>query len=1309
MNMTFPAAITFQFSEEVETLSESFKLSNYDVNPPEVLLSKSDLEKYQEMLKGKVKAAEGNSDSTVTSTTTTELYQPSDSDVFTKAHYIVNVELGLSGAKLVSRSLLATEQHFITLGSIPVDVVDLAFLEAKDREYQEILTLAAPTKPGKKKEKENTKNSEAERRTERLISKRLLPPRSTLQARMRGAKIFEQKEDIKAKIIFHEDPNDRSFIRLRIAHLYKDEMYPKQQPTHKLDIELTYRNTRPRGHLPPDEGDRYYGSERILDVSDKVYQSYLQKLFPHLVKQNPSYCDKLWATLKTHRLYLMQFRQNELPMTTNLFTERADMPAKYHDLQLVMRRAPIIYILARGTDIDALANSVIDRFCGLSQYNPLSRFFVNPHINNKGIMETAMLPKFKALPENAFEDWTEFAIRAGVAAVIEMRYDTVMQIHRGKAAIHPVPHTQYRDGENDTDLALYVNFFGDRPDENLPRLTVGDQVRVDLQDTCEGVRLVSKVMWKGRIVNPIVSTGFRQVCMVVRRPMDGDEVVDTAKYTDLSASAMDKMSSEELHTWAQNNRNRTIIVIKDGSDTECKRLCNGLKNMKVPHKLQPIFEGKEHILEQLRLLMLCKDHTRYDKSSLFSTIHEDDREKFSTIMDQSLRDYQRAPINAWRSEGLFANVAALGGVSGSGKTYTSIHVLCGYTFRVKINHAKKNMQNMDLVLLYHSQVAAAAKKEKAQQAKAEAEAKQDDKHEDDNSKAVMKYKEDDTELVPETNFENEEPNDDNKFLLELVDEAKQTHSIREFEDGRATHVSIQNETVDHSYETWVARMPQLCKDMKAPNKLVIRLHSVQTEHRAVIAMIDSNFCKETSDPKPIERDSKLTGTVTQALLEHYLREMSITYSGITDKRLRLIEGSLAYVILQLARFGNVPITEEVANTWTEEERDNLAEKLKPLIKAREDLESEDRITRDNMRDVGRAFQVGYIAVLQRAAVICTTLAVATTTSLQIYRQAHAVCLEEAGRGIDLDVTALLSTHWACDLIMMVGDHRQLSFSPYGPEIDNPFQDQLPRSTFSRMYYTGFPMKMLKHTSRFTIQPLLDLCRRLNNDHSIQEVPESFDTELEAHAKLVNQQIWGKKSTIVVVDTPTADTRRDATGSWYCIDTALVTIHDVVNRVLLTQGGNVLVITPYNAQLRLLNTLRDGAIRDAKMSGKERLAFELSRVSMLTVDASMGKDRHHVVLDTVGNADGFLWLQPRMLVAGTRARSSLVFVGPASHYSVSKSGINRHLMDCLREWADNRLMVTLDQNQMNKLEQYPSIQNAMQITRYGIEQGIALNY
>ncbi|NWN33677.1 hypothetical protein GY663_31355, partial [Klebsiella michiganensis] len=79
------------------TLSESFKLSNYDVNPPEVLLSKSDLEKYQEMLKGKVKAAEGNSDSTVTSTTTTELYQPSDSDVFTKAHYIVNVELGLSG------------------------------------------------------------------------------------------------------------------------------------------------------------------------------------------------------------------------------------------------------------------------------------------------------------------------------------------------------------------------------------------------------------------------------------------------------------------------------------------------------------------------------------------------------------------------------------------------------------------------------------------------------------------------------------------------------------------------------------------------------------------------------------------------------------------------------------------------------------------------------------------------------------------------------------------------------------------------------------------------------------------------------------------------------------------------------------------------------------------------------------------------------------------------------------------------------------------------------------------------------------
>lgn len=219
-----------------------------------------------------------------------------------------------------------------------------------------------------------------------------------------------------------------------------------------------------------------------------------------------------------------------------------------------------------------------------------------------------------------------------------------------------------------------------------------------------------------------------------------------------------------------------------------------------------------------------------------------------------------------------------------------------------------------------------------------------------------------------------------------------------------------------------------------------------------------------------------------------------------------MHGSLSYVILQLARLTGIPFTNEVANTWNEQDRNTIANELSSICYACNEYQADGQISEDTRKQVKRDLMIGYQVVIQRASVVCSTLVLVKTGNFQIHDKAHAIALEEPGRAIDLDIATLLSAHWACDLIMLVGDD---------PKLDNPFQSQLCHSTFSRLNYTGFPIPVLTHTSRFTSDPFLLLCRRLNNEPRIPAVPGSFKTELENEAKRVNRNIWGKSSVIVV--------------------------------------------------------------------------------------------------------------------------------------------------------------------------------------------------
>ncbi|KAE8851918.1 hypothetical protein PTNB73_00937 [Pyrenophora teres f. teres] len=1265
---SFAAAISFCVKEDIDSLSESFVVTAWDINPPEVFLNTKEYIAFQ----ADVKARSQTPSFSLGKEVPGKLFKPTDLQLYVKISLIVNahpeVYLPLSEDKLTQlrdclqtefswdinvdglRKLLLSRLRFRSMGSVPVDAIDLASIEAKEREHQ--AAIALPTRKANGDKEKDVPWTEDEKKDyaakQKLMRKRLTAPKPTLADRLNAAANFKQVEDTKAKIIFHEDPSDRSFMRIRVTHMYKDESRPQDQPSFKTDIDLTYRNTRRIKKGPKPETDRYDPSHRIINVSDQSFIPFLEKIFPDLAVKDKDYWKKCYASLQGgHDLVLLQFLQNKEPMTSNLFVDRDDIPTSYKDLQTIMRNAPCIFVLVRGTDIEEITESIIHRFSELAVFDPLSAFFVdkhNPYINNKGIKATPELPKFSTLPENSFEDWREFSIHCGVGAIIELRFNMQDHTHRGKASAHPVPHTQFKykaenpdkskpANETSLDLCLFPNFTEEHPNKEVPRLAIGDRVTVGFGDDHA---LSAEHKWSGRVVVPALSTGMDQVCMIINRPIDKDcHILDMAPYTELTAADMDNMSVEEIQQWSSDNRVLQVTVGKEGDDKECKRLCNGLSNMQVPNKLLPEYDSKEQVLSQFRLFMQCKDHTRYDVSSLYDTLLPADRHRFEPALLSSLHEYQKEPVSSWINSGIHSHLAVLGGISGSGKTFLSISTLCGYVFKVQIDPMKRQLQESELARL-------------------------------------------DTDTSGESGSKDATQN-----------------PAEPSEDGRVTHVCIQNETVDHCYQTFKKILPGLCKTMGVPEKLFIRLHSIQSERKALCAMLDVNRKDHSKHSHRYLQDEKLQGKANKALLDQYLREFRTEYVGVTDKRYKYVEGSLAWIILQLSRVEGFPVTKEVANTWNESERDVIATQLRDIPKAYRDITTEDKMSDQSRKDVKAAFRIGYHIVIERAAVVCTTLSVATKSSFQIYRKANAVTFEEAGRGTDLDVTALLSTHWACDLITLVGDWRQLGFTPYGPALDNPFQSQLTVSSFARLYYTGFPIQLLTHTSRFSNPTLLKLCAHLNGE-TISEVPGSFNTAKEEQAKEVNRKIWGKKSVVVVVNTEHAVATQESSGSWYSVVTAIATMHDMVNRLKTIDGDDVLVITPYNGQLRLLQTFRDTAVRNALAAHDKKLAKQLTKVMMITIDSSMGKDREHVIMDSVGNAEGFLWQRPRTLVAGTRARSSFIFIGPTFHYTHSAKGPKDRLKEMLYRWGKDGLIVTLDRISIASLEQYRDTQVALSV-------------
>lgn len=374
--------------------------------------------------------------------------------------------------------------------------------------------------------------------------------------------------------------------------------------------------------------------------------------------------------------------------------------------------------------------------------------------------------------------------------------------------------------------------------------------------------------------------------------------------------------SSVLRNWSRNIPKKTVVIYTNNDEKECKRLMNNFSKLKVPHKLRDTYPAKAAALKAGTELLLMKNFTQLKRSELFKNTDAGQWTQARQILVIYLRDYQLDAFLETEDNGLYENTACVAGPSGSGKSYLAFTVAVAYKeYRIE--------------------------------------------------KAAMRAAKDaGIEVEPETKRTSSK---DDLVPPKPEEDSPETYTKQ---PGRITFCGIQNDTVDEVYRVLRTITPEFMKEMKMPPKLVLRIHSSNSEIDAVVAMSRPFFDPDEKEmPYHYNPNIKVTDGLPRSLLDAYL----IHYHGTSDtsfcnRRMKEVDGSAANYILELANHPGFPRSPEVLATFTSEELADLEDKLTPILSAHEQLLANGNVMdNDTKRAVKSAAKTGYYPLLEKAA------------------------------------------------------------------------------------------------------------------------------------------------------------------------------------------------------------------------------------------------------------------------------------------------------------------------------------------------------
>ncbi|OAL44542.1 hypothetical protein IQ07DRAFT_578077 [Pyrenochaeta sp. DS3sAY3a] len=1137
------------------------------------------------------------------------------------------------------RSVLHGRQQVLSMGTIPVADADFNDTTAEDFMKSLILRKEQEKKPDRKAEREAQKalrqerkpNRKAERKAQRALRQEEAEKRRKIYLDLVDDNAepdpFKQDTDSHVRLQLYQNRNLKSYVKIQHFFHYIDASTSDTQPSYNASVYLTQNNAREHGSVDSkSEPDKYVESHRIFDVSSETWQPALAALFPHV--------DEVYLTglrRSGHRvnpLLLLCFEHNELPYTSNVFTHHTGNPELSKQLALVMRASPRVFILVRASDIHEPLQAIVDDWMRLVIRDPKHRFFNDPrqqYINDESVKPIEKCPRFTAPAQYVFETFEDFERHVGLCSIFEQRWRNNKKAYTGKAAIIPVVDS-YKKGRELFNV-YNVNFELDEACKRLPALTKNDIVVVHIDVDMYGT---SDSFWTGKVSASTPATSPGQISIFVHRPYEKGIPVDTKEYSSLTPEQVDRMNEKQLRAWTRGNCNVKVKIFSKNDASELKRLACSMEAMRIPKKLIPEHKAAHKRLQCYQRLLTGTDFPSLPSSDLWAQVKPSIRDQGIVAATAGLYEHQLSVIEAWHQGRIHAETAMLVGVSGGGKTKAWMRATLLYLLelRVPLGQPKKHVADQRKFLL-----------------------------------AIQTRKDADQR-------------DDDSWGESAQD------------PGRITICAMQNDTVDDLFARYLDEADKFAEAMGVSRFLGLRVHSPKTEVGAVLAMIRPDFGAINHEDRRLRASGISTGTTSKVLQKTCLKTFEGSqFQRIHDRRFDLIDDSVAFYICQIAGIEGYPVSDRIINAFTAQELEIMHGQLSDLREVHSELVmSANDMTEDLERKATNSARLGFRFLISRASFVVTTMATATRRSFNIFRQAHVVVLEEAGRANEAETVALFSHY--CDVLlrMFVGDDRQLGPFMFGPQEENNFFAQGLVSFLKRARECGFYAPDLKVTSRFVNDTMLELCRIGNKDKSIVNNPESYDEDLTREARETMYHVWKKDTVLVFIDVHKAPISTSATGSICCLDGAKTIMHSIIRRLEVQPGKRVSWLTPYTHECQLALTLIDKAIEIALAWNNEPLADRLRDVVVSTVDSYMGKDNDHVYLDFANNL-GFIKGLPRTLVALTRARVSMEIYGDWENFTDINMPSSHPLKELFKFVSQHKYIVRVTPNDRKAYEQY----------------------
>ncbi|RAR07042.1 hypothetical protein DDE82_002983 [Stemphylium lycopersici] len=1111
------------------------------------------------------------------------------------------------------KSIVHGSAQLVSTGLIPYTVYQKGVDMAMEAVEDDRKTLPSRNKKDGKPDQDAERKARQAARADAF--KRIAPPQKNAHTIVVDEP-FKQNEESTARITIRQDPYVKSFLQIAHRVNYIDDTVPDTQPQLRGDVYLTHRNTTKTQSL------EYIPAHHIYDVTNPVWHKALRKLFPQANDHKDYWQDlHMSAKVSEQRLILIAMKHNDAPYTNNIRTRNDNVSALLKDIRIAICNSPMVFMLVRGSWVPKEIEELVQSWQNLATYDPLIEFFEdpqNPYINHNGVKKTGY-PLFRTPAMWAFEDWNELARPVGIGALFEQREFMGEHEYDGLVAVVPVPGTSHNITGIFMSYHLQVKVAYTH---DTPKLVPGDALSIDFGTDSD---VVSEHPWQGTVTGPTKATPPGMLNVIAERPWKDGQALDTKVYNVIDREHLNQINARELQEWARNNCVVPVKITSTGDYKECKRLMSNISQMKVPHALREQYIEKDKRLTAQRNLLLMKEHTQAEATSLYQDVRRSQLQQALPIIEPMLLPHQREQYDKWRSDGVYARTSWLTGPSGSGKSYMAYVLVMPYLLDIRVS-------NRVIATLEHEE--AVALQDKAQ-----------------------------------SNF----------------DAGEDTYT---WEAGRITYCAMQNDAVDECYRKIKPIAHKFMSDMSQPPRLVLRLHSKQAEINAVKAMIRPSYDRNDGTmPFRLDPDHAVTKPLPKSLLDAYLAKFRGSgHANIRDKRMKELDGSPARYIMELARFPGFPVSPELAATFSTDALEDLAETLGPIVEAHRDMRAiGDKMTKDLATDIVKAVSKALDALLRNAAVVCTTASVATQYAFNLSRKSHVVVLEEAGRANDAETMGFMSHFWSVAWRLIAGATNQLSPMAFGDSKHNPFQRQIVMSTITRYEVTGGDVARLAKSSRFQNPQLMQLAALVNDMPNLEPI-YGYDEDTTRLYADINRQLWGINTPLLFINVEKSNPQRDANRSTYSLETAAATMRDAVLRMQHISGKNHTILTPYNAQVLLLQRERDFAVEMAELRGNHQLAKNLLHIFITTVDAFMGQDSLSVTLDTAG-AMGHLFQTGRTVVACTRAKASFQIIGPSLEFTAARAKQHSGLVKLIYALNKSRSIRRVTRQEMLEFEQY----------------------